>query len=129
VERDAGGNLDDENAGDQPVDGGAERRLGRLADPTEEESPILRAVTDVHISGFSIGGFTNPAVEIYGAQRVSLSDTTAGHDPGGGVFVGRSARVLVDRVTAAGNGARGIDVQQGVTDLTPRAQPGDGQPR
>jgi nitrous oxidase accessory protein NosD len=91
--------------------------IGQLADPTEEESPVVTPVRDVHISGFTIRGFANSGVEIYGAHTVSVSDTTAAGNRGGGFWAGRSADVVLDRVIATDNGARGVDIQEGTTEF------------
>jgi hypothetical protein len=88
--------------------------VGQIADPTEESSPVAVPVSDVHISGMSVRGFTAAAVEIYGAEHVTLDRIDATDNPGGGVFAARSADVGISRLAAADNGARGVDMHENV---------------
>lgn len=88
--------------------------VGRLANPTEETSPVSVPVADVHISGMSWRGFTGAAVEIYGAENVTLDRITATGNEGGGVFAARSADVKINLLTALHNGARAVDIHENV---------------
>lgn len=89
--------------------------IGELADPAQEESPLVAPVRDVHISGFAIRGFANSGVEIYGAQTVSVTGTTASQNRGGGFWAGNSTGIVIDGVSAIDNGARGVDIQGSTT--------------
>jgi hypothetical protein len=88
--------------------------VGRLADPAQESSPVAVPVTDVHLGGVSLHGFTAAAVEIYGAKNVTLDRITATGNAGGGVFAARSAGVKIRRLTALHNGARAVDIHENV---------------
>lgn len=88
--------------------------VGQLSDPTEESAPVAVPVTDVHISGIDLSGFTAAAVEIYGAEHVTLNRIDATANPGGGVFASHSADVQLNQLTAANNGGRGVDIHESV---------------
>jgi hypothetical protein len=88
--------------------------VGRLFAPTEESSPVAATVTDVHLAGIELRGFTAAAVEVYGAEHVTLDRITATGNPGGGVFAAQSTDVRISRLAAADNGARAVDIHKNV---------------
>jgi hypothetical protein len=89
--------------------------VGQLTDVTEEAPSVAVPVTDVSIGGLDVRGFTAAAVEIYGAEHVTLDRITATGNLGGGVFAAEATDVRISSLTAARNGARGIDIHHSVT--------------
>jgi hypothetical protein len=87
---------------------------GRLADPTQEESPVVQPLSGVSITGFRVRGFTGAGVEAYGVRHLTLSHLRAEQNPGGGVFVARADHVLIRGVQAVRNGAQGLNLHSRV---------------
>lgn len=89
--------------------------VGQLEDPTDEASPVVTPVRDVHVSGLTVTGFGLSGIEVYGAEHVTLERVTARGNAGGAVFVGRSGDVVIDGLRAIANGGNGVDLHEGNT--------------
>ena len=92
--------------------------VGELADPNVEHSPITRRVEEVHVRGFLVTGFSLGAADVYGADHVSILGLTANENPGGGIFVAEADDVRISNLTARRNGARAVNLHDGIRGFT-----------
>lgn len=93
---------------------------GAVADPDAEAPPVVSPVRNVRVSGLTVRDFDFAAVEVYGAQGLTIDHVTATEDAGGGVFVAKSQDVQLRGLDIHGTGGRGLDLHQGNRDVVVR---------